>query len=157
MKLGMKIREIKKEDRRKWIKLVQLADNRNKEWAEQKFDSYLDSKKKKRLLIMEENDKLIGFVGIKGEDVEENVSEVLNKEYALITWIALIPEYRKKGLGSEILKECEKYARKWGKKGIWLGCREKIIPFYEKKGYHREGTFINDHGREEYLMLKEMK
>ena len=152
----MKIREIKKEDRQKWIKLVQLTDNRNKEWAEQKLDSYLDSKKKKRLLIVEENGKLIGFVGIKGEDVEENVSEILNKEYVLITWIALIPKYRKKGLGSQILKECEKYARKWKKKGIWLGCKEKIIPFYEKNGYHKEGTFINDDGREEYLMLREI-
>ena len=35
MKIQMKIREIKKEDRQKWIKLVQLTDNRNKEWAEQ--------------------------------------------------------------------------------------------------------------------------
>ncbi|MBS3144068.1 GNAT family N-acetyltransferase [Candidatus Woesearchaeota archaeon] len=152
----MKIREIKKEDRQKWIKLVQLTDNRNKEWAEQKLDSYLDSKKKKRLLIVEENGKLIGFVGIKGEDVEENVSEILNKEYVLITWIALIPKYRKKGLGSQILKECEKYARKWEKKGIWLGCKEKVIHFYEKNGYHKEGTFINDDGREEYLMLREI-
>src|SRR3989344_5548794 len=135
----MKIREIKKEDRQKWIKLVQLTDNRNKEWAEQKLDSYLDSKKKKRLLI-----------------VEENVSEILNKEYVLITWIALIPKYRKKGLGSQILKECEKYARKWEKKGIWLGCKEKVIHFYEKNGYHKEGTFINDDGREEYLMLREI-
>lgn len=153
----MKIREVKIGDRVNWIKLVKLADNRNEEWAKEKFNSFLASKKMKRLLVIEEKKKLIGFVGIKGEDLEENVSENLNKNYALINWIALIPEYRKKGFGSKILKECEKYSLKWKKKGIWLGCRDEVIPFYEKNKYKKQGTFINDKGKTENLMVKELR
>src|SRR3989344_6815526 len=89
----IKIREIVISDKKKWIKLAELSDNRNREWAEHKFDNYLESKKKKRILVAEESGKLIGFSGIKGEDLEENVLETLNKNYALVTWIAFIPEY----------------------------------------------------------------
>lgn len=152
----IKIREIAISDKKKWIKLAELSDNRNGEWAEQKFDNYLESKKKKRLLVAEESGRLIGFSGIKGEDLEENVLETLNKNYALITWIAFIPEYRKKGLGSKMLKECEKYALKWEKKSIWLGCKDDLISFYEKNGYKTKGTFINDKGKKENLMVKEL-
>ncbi len=152
----IKIREIAASDKKEWIKLTKLSDNRNKEWAEQKFDNYLESKKKKRILVAEEDGKLIGFSGIKGEDLEENVSEMLNKNYVLVTWIAFIPEYRKKGLGSKILKECEKYAVRWEKRGIWLGCKDDVIPFYEKNGYKSKGTFINEKGKKENLMVKEI-
>ena len=37
----MKIRELKIEDKLNWINLVKSADNRDKEWAKQKFDSFL--------------------------------------------------------------------------------------------------------------------
>ena len=155
-KVEMKIRELKDKDKEHWIKLAELADNRNKDWAEQKFNSYVSSKKKKKLLVAEENGKLIGFTGLKGEDIEENVSATLNKDYALITWIAFIPECRNKGFGSILLKTCEKHAKKWNKKGIWLGCRSQVIPFYEKNGYKRQGNFINENGKEENLMVKEL-
>ncbi len=105
---------------------------------------------------MEKKNLIIGFSGVKGEDLEENVSETLNKDYALITWIALIPEYRKKGFGSKILKECEKYALRWKKKGIWLGCKDEVISFYEKNGYKPKGIFINEKGKAENLMVKEL-
>lgn len=153
----MKIREITFADKDNWIKLVELSDNRDKEWAEQKFESYINSKDKKRLLVVEENGNLVGFSGIKGENLGENVSVALNNDYALITWVALIPEYRKKGIGSKILRECDKYAVKWNKKGIWTGCRDKVIPFYEKSGFIKSGTFINDKGQIENLMVKEIK
>ncbi|MBS3082066.1 GNAT family N-acetyltransferase [Candidatus Pacearchaeota archaeon] len=150
----MKIRELELNDKPNWIRLVKLADNRDYLWAKQKFDSYVLSKKKKRLVIVEENDNLIGFAGIKGEDIEENVKSELIKEYLLITWIAFIPEFRNKGLGSKLLTVCEKYAKKWKKKGIWLGCRDEVIPFYEKNKYKKIGMFINNGEKEENLIVK---
>lgn len=153
----MRFRELVENDKEQWIKLAQLANNRDKRWAEQKFKSYVKVKKKKKILVVEEKSRLIGFVGIKGQDIEEKVEDALNKDYLLITWIAIIRDRRKKGLGSRILKECERYALTWKKKGIGLGCNNKIIPFYEKNGYKKVGRFINDAGREENLMIKEME
>jgi ribosomal protein S18 acetylase RimI-like enzyme len=153
----MKIRELKRKEIKPWIELVQLADNRDEEWAKQRFDSFVSSRKKKKLLVVEEKSNLIGFVGIKGEGLEENVKPELNKEYMEINWIAIVPKFRNKGFGSKLLIECEKYARKWKKKGIWLGCRDEIIPFYKKYGYKEEGTFINYKNKPENLMVKKFK
>lgn len=150
----MKIRELKNQDKKDFINLVKEADNRDAEWGEQKFKNYVSNKKKKIILVCEENNRLIGFVGLKAQDIGENVESDLNDNYVLITWIVLIPEARGKGIGSELLLECEKYSKKWHKKGIWLGCRDKVIPFYEKNGYKKAGTFINDRGKQENLMLK---
>jgi len=150
----MIIRKINKQDKEKWIKLVKEADRRDKTWAEQKFNSYVQSKKKRRLLVVEEKAKLIGFAGIKGEDIEEKVSKELTEESILITWIAFVPEFRNKGLGSKLLAECEKYALKWSKKVVWLGCRDEVIPFYEKNLYRKAGRFVNEKGKEENLMVK---
>jgi len=152
----MKIRELGSNEKLAWINLVKEGDRRGRIWAEQKFDSYILSKKKKRLLVVVENMKLIGFAGIKGEDLEENVSKELNEKYLLINWIAFVPEFRNKGLGSKLLSECEKYALEWDKKGIWLGCKNGVIPFYKKNGYKMSGNFINDKGKEENLMIKEI-
>lgn len=153
----MKIRPLKLKDKENWIKLAKDADNRNSEWAIQKFKSYVATKKRKKIIVYENNNKLIGFIGLKGEDIKENVPKTFNEDYVLITWIAVLPDFRKLGLGSKLLAKCERYARKLGKRGIWLGCRDKVIPFYQKNGYKQKGTFINEKGKEENLMVKELR
>jgi GNAT superfamily N-acetyltransferase len=94
-------------------------------------------------------------MGIKGADIEEKVSDDLNKKYLLICWIALIPEYRGKGNGSKLLKYAEKYLGNWKKKGIWTGCKNNKLLFYKKNGYVPRGTFQNELGDRENLMVKE--
>lgn len=153
----MIIRELKSEDIDKWIELANDADNRNEKWARDKFDRYLNSQNKKRLLIVEEKGRLIGFAGVKAENLGENVSPELNEKYLVITWIAFIPEFRNKGLGSKLLNVCKKYAKKWKMKGIWTGCRDKVMPFYEKNGFKKKGTFVNEHNKKENLMVMEIK
>ena len=109
------------------------------------------------MIFVQNKSVLIGFAAIKGEELGENVSSELNEDYLLLVWIAVLPEYRNKKIGSQLLKECEKYVKKCKKKGIWTGCRTKVIPFYERNGYKHEGTFVNEKGNEENLMRKEMK
>lgn len=150
----MKIRILEERDEEDFVKLVKLADNRTSKWAKEKFKRYVGTKKKKLFLIIEEGGKLVGYAGLKGEDIDENVLSELNEEYALLTWIALLPEYRAKGLGSKLLRGCAKYSKKWKKKGLWTGCRDKVIPFYEKNGFSKKGKFVADSGNEENLMIK---
>ena len=153
----MKIRKIKEGDRKAFIEMVRSADNRDKKWAEQKFDNFILSKKKKSMLVAVNNNELIGFAGIKGEDIDEVVPSELNKNYAKINWIAVLPKYRDDKIGSKLLKESENYAKKWKKRGIWLGCKDDVLEFYEKNNYHKRGTYMNDDGNEENIMLKELK
>ncbi|MDP3027514.1 MAG: GNAT family N-acetyltransferase, partial [Nanoarchaeota archaeon] len=64
------------------------------------------------------------------------------KEYASVCWIAVLQEFRMKKIGSRLLKEAERYAKKFGKKGVWLGCREGVIVFYKKNGYKNNGDYL---------------
>jgi ribosomal protein S18 acetylase RimI-like enzyme len=150
----MKIRELNKKDRKQWIPFVKEANDRDKKWAIQKFNRYINTKKKKRMFVIENKGKLIGFMGIKGEDNEEKVSDELNQNYLLICWIAIHPDHRGRGIGSNLLKHSEKHLKRWKKKGIFLGCSNKRIPFYERNGYTKEGTFLNGWGGRENLMIK---
>lgn len=152
----MNIRKLRPEEKEPFVELVKDADNRNRQWAEAKFESYVYTRKKKCILVCEDGGKFIGFAGVKGEDIEENVSEEFNTEFALLTWVAVLPSYRKKGFGSLLVRECEKCSQSWGKRGVWLGCRDDALGFYEKNGYKQEGKFINEKGNEENLMVKKL-
>ncbi|PIN88468.1 hypothetical protein COU61_04810 [Candidatus Pacearchaeota archaeon CG10_big_fil_rev_8_21_14_0_10_35_13] len=153
----MKIRELIKEDRAEWIELVRKADNRDKEWADEKFSRYVGSKKMKKMFVMEDKGKLVGFMAIKGEDNEENVREELNDDFILVCWIALLPEYRGRGIGSKLLKHAVRYLKKWDKKGIFLGCSDNRTNFYVRNGYSHEGKFLNGWGDKENLMIMKVK
>ncbi len=153
----MRIRELKEKDIPQWIELVNKADNRDKKWAIQRFRRYVGSKKMKKIFVIEKDNELIGFMGIKGQDNEENVNEDLNKNYLLVCWIALLPQYRRRGIGSKLLKYSKKFVKKWKKKGIFLGCNDKKIMFYEKNKFIKTGKFINGKGIKENLMITGVK
>jgi predicted GNAT family N-acyltransferase len=53
--------------------------------------------------------------------------------------IAVIKEYRMKGLGSRILKEAENQIRLLGGKTVCLHAQTRARGFYEKQGYVQKG------------------
>lgn len=48
---------------------------------------------------------------------------------------AVLPEYRKYGLGTKILKAAEEEVRRRGARRAILHAQCRVIPFYEKSGY----------------------
>jgi GNAT superfamily N-acetyltransferase len=54
---------------------------------------------------------------------------------AQIRYMAVEPQHLQKGVGSQILIELEKRARRAGAERIVLNAREAAIPFYRKHGY----------------------
>ena len=54
---------------------------------------------------------------------------------AQIRYMAIEEKYRRKGIGSLILKELEKRAKETGEEYIILNAREKAVNFYKKHGY----------------------
>lgn len=151
----MKIRKAKKEDISQLIELMQNADNRTREWAEERIRRYIENKNK-MILIAEEDGNLIGFAGLKKyEDNSARDFTDLDK-FAWITWIAVLPSYRNKKVGSELLKSAKKYANDYNKTGLILDCREKVIDFYKKNGFNIVGNYINKE-IPRYVMVKEFK
>lgn len=77
------------------------------------------------------------------------------KTYA-VGRIAVIKEYRGKGLGAEILREGEEYIRKIGGGLVSLHAQVRAAGFYEKQGYIRVGEIDDEEGYPHIWMTKEL-
>ncbi|MDO8556345.1 MAG: GNAT family N-acetyltransferase [Nanoarchaeota archaeon] len=137
---------------------MQKADDRSREWAEKKAESWLSRPKNFRyIFVAEEKDRLIGFVSIKKfcDDLSDKASRFFNFDrYANITHIAVLPEFRRKKIGSLLLKKAEVCARKFKQSGVWLDCRITVVPFYGKNGYKLMGKYLSSDRKECYVLLK---
>ncbi|MBU3923457.1 MAG: GNAT family N-acetyltransferase [Nanoarchaeota archaeon] len=156
----MELRKAKVEDKEELIRVIQLADERSGEVARKKVDKFIESDKGFFILACD-GEKIVGYLLFGIYDEEEGVEKFIDLEnYASVLWIAILPEYRKTGLGSRLLDEAEKYAEEFGKKGVWLGCREGVLEFYGKNGYENVGNFLRktSSGRMKpyYVMVKEV-
>ena len=153
----MKIRKATAKDFDEVVNLMMKADLRTKEWAEDRARRFIQDKKKIRyLLVAEDSNKLIGYVGIKKEEEDNKASEFINiKKYILITWIAVLPEWRSKKIGSKLLIAAEKYVKKFNKKDIFLDCRKNVLPFYFRNDYKIAGKYI-DKGKMRYVLVKKI-
>ena len=152
----MKIRKATKEDKKQFIILAKKADQRPEYWSEHRFTKFIKGKGD-IFLFAEEKGKLIGYVGIKKKEEENEFKKINFDKLACIAWIAVLPGFREKRIGSKLLKESEKYAKKWNKKGIWLDCRVKVLDFYIKNNYKVKGYItkeINNKKFRKYFLEK---
>lgn len=60
--------------------------------------------------------------------------------------VAVIPEYRGKGVGSYIMRKIEGFAKENGAKELTLGSQLRVEKFYASLGYERVGEEFLDEG-----------
>ena len=61
--------------------------------------------------------------------------------------IAVLPEYQRQGIATELMNRLKEDAIKRGKSGIILTCKEDKIGFYEGLGFVKEGVSQSSHGQ----------
>jgi len=146
----MKIRKATIKDSKKFTELAKRADRYPAYWSKSRFPNFIKNPEQMILLIGDKG-KLIGFVGLMKKYLDKRVIKKLNLEkLSYIAWIAVLPDYRNKKIGSRLLKVCEKYTGSWKKKGIWLTCKKDVVPFYEKSKYKVKGYFIKKIGNKKF-------
>lgn len=104
--------------------------------------------------LMFDGDKLIAFVdGFVTDD--ENLSDEmyakadLHKEdgaWQMIFGVNTIPSYRRHGYASELIKCAIDDARKQGRQGLVLTCKDHLVHYYAKFGFENEGVSGSTHG-----------
>lgn len=68
----------------------------------------------------------------------------VDEESVMIGRVVVLPEYRKQGLGSFVVREAEKWIEEMGYKKAVLESRDVAVGFYEKLGYTADyGRCIN--------------
>ena len=66
--------------------------------------------------------------------------------WQMIFGVNTIPAYRKHGYAGELLKCAIEDARKHGRKGLVLTCKDHLVQYYAKFGFENEGVSESEHG-----------
>ena len=66
--------------------------------------------------------------------------------WQMIFGVNTLPAYRRKGYAGALLKRAIADAKRQGRKGLVLTCKEALIPYYAKFGLVNEGVSESVHG-----------
>jgi len=127
-------RKINKNDYEKY--LILINDFRTTNYTCNQFLNFLEKNKNIEIWVIEQNDELIASGTILYETkLIHNISL-----YSHIEDIVVLSKYRNKGFGNILLNELINVCKKKGSYKILLDCHEKLIIFYEKSGFKKNGN-----------------
>ena len=83
---------------------------------------------------------------------------LFNKEKQIyqIGRVAILKEYRRKGIGKSLMLEAESYLRNMNVKRVYVSSQKRAEPFYTKIGYMKTGDYYLDENYPHLLMYKEL-
>ena len=98
--------------------------------------------------LMYEAEKLIAFVDGFVTDEPDLTDEMYEKAmlhdetgaWQMIFGVNTIPAYRKHGYAGELIRRAIEDARKQGRKGLVLTCKDRLVHYYAKFGFTDEGV-----------------
>jgi len=96
--------------------------------------SWASKDKSAQVFVAEADEKVVGFLMLQWPGTGWN-------RVAEIGWMAVLPNYRRKGFGSRLMKKMERYAKEKGIRKVYVepsAENEIAIHFYIKNGYKPE-------------------
>ena len=111
--------------------------------------------------ILEKDRKILSFADGFCTHQKELTEEMYEKAalhdetgpYQMIFGVNTLPEYRKKGYASLLLRHIIDEARTQGRKGVILTCLKEKIPFYSQLGFELEGISVSVHGDVQWYQM----
>lgn len=125
------------------------AEAAGEEALSARIKTYPDS-----FLVAEAAGKLIGFINgavtnertIRDEMFEDVSLHVPDGDYQAVFGLDVLSEYRRFGIGADLMKHLIRDAKDRGRKGLILTCKDHLIHYYEKFGYRSLGVSRSVHG-----------
>lgn len=104
--------------------------------------------------VAEAGGEIIGFINgcatndtvICDEMFEDSSLHVKDGAYQSIFGLDVTPEYQHQGIASQLMRHLIEDARRCGRKGLILTCKDRLISFYESFGYRSMGVSASVHG-----------
>ena len=98
--------------------------------------------------LMFEGGKLISFLDGFVTDEPDLTDEMYEKAslhnengaWQMIFGVNTLPEYRKNGYAGELIRRTIQDARKQGRRGLVLTCKQRLVHYYAKFGFADEGV-----------------
>ncbi len=105
-------------------------------------------------LVAELNGEIIGFINgmvINKETIEDIMFEDASLHEPDGMWqsvfgLDVLPEYRCRGYAEALMREFINKAKKEGRKGCVLTCKDRLLHYYNKFGYQNRGISESQHG-----------
>ncbi|MDD6320964.1 MAG: GNAT family N-acetyltransferase [Oscillospiraceae bacterium] len=77
-----------------------------------------------------------------------------NGRWQMIFGVVTDPEYRCRGCAETLLRYVIEQARRQGRSGLVLTCKEKLIHYYAKFGFVNEGVSSSEHGGVQWYEMR---
>ena len=104
--------------------------------------------------LLEQEGQIVSFVNGLVTDEEKLRDEMyenaaLHNEqgaWQMIFGVNTLPQYRRQGLGGQVIRRCIDDARRQGRRGVVLTCKDRLVHYYETFGFVSEGVSQSTHG-----------
>lgn len=98
--------------------------------------------------LLYDGEKLIAFVDGFVSDESDLIDEMYenasmhneNGAWQMVFGVNTLPDYRRHGYAGILIQHAIEDAKKQGRKGLVLTCKERLIPYYAKFGFSDEGV-----------------
>ena len=112
--------------------------------------------------LLFENGKLVSFVDGMVTDTPDLADEMYenaalhdeNGAWQMIFGVNTIPECRKKGYAGQLIRCAIEQAKKEGRKGLVLTCKDKLLHYYGGFGFVNEGVSESVHGNVVWYQMR---
>ncbi|KAA0010591.1 MAG: GNAT family N-acetyltransferase [Thermoplasmata archaeon] len=140
----MDIRRAREKDIGEFIKIYKSAYKRIGKYSYKKekmikwYYRWLLRRDENGVFIAEVNGKAVGFIAC-----DANWQSFFDEKVGEIHEVAVMEEYKNRGIGKKLMEEAEKYLKEKGHKTIelWVGEENPAKRFYEKLGYEAKDKF----------------
>ena len=104
--------------------------------------------------LLEQEGQVVSFVNGLVTDEEKLRDEMyenaaLHNEqgaWQMIFGVNTLPQYRRQGRAGQVIRRCIDDARRQGRRGVVLTCKDRLVHYYETFGFVSEGVSQSTHG-----------
>ena len=133
------------------------AEAANREAFQQRLQYYGN-----HFWLLYEEQKLIAFVDGFVTDEPDLTDEMYenaalhdeNGAWQMIFGVNTLPAYRRNGYAGKLLKRAIADAKEQGRRGVVLTCKEKLLHYYAKFGFEKEGISQSVHGNVVWYQMR---
>lgn len=119
------------------------AEAATKEEFRERLESYAD-----HFLLMFDGEKLAAFIDGFVTDEPDLTDQMYENaamhnesgKWQMIFGVNTLPEYRRRGLAGALINEMIAEARRQGRDGLVLTCKDRLVHYYAKFGFLNEGV-----------------
>ena len=112
--------------------------------------------------LMTDDEKVVSFIDGLVTDLPDLTDEMYERadmhnehgKWQMLLGVNTIPEYRSRGLASELIRHAAEDCIKQGRLGLVLTCKDRLLDYYSRLGFVSEGVSQSVHGNAKWYQMR---